>query len=61
VAKAAAATQKLPATKMWMVEKELGGWDRAQAKFFDAGEQRLQTERTAVVRLPAGQCWGLLC
>lgn len=27
----------MPPVKMWSVDKELGGWDKAQAKFFDAG------------------------
>jgi sulfate transport system substrate-binding protein len=28
----------MPPVKMWSVDKELGGWDAAQARFFDAGK-----------------------
>jgi len=27
-----------PSVKLWNVDKELGGWEKAQRKFFDAGQ-----------------------
>ncbi len=27
----------LPPTRLWQVDQELGGWAKAQSKFFDAG------------------------
>ena len=36
----------LPPAKLWSVENELGGWEKAQVKFFDAGKilDVIQTE-----------------
>ncbi|KAG1657790.1 hypothetical protein FOA52_008180 [Chlamydomonas sp. UWO 241] len=40
LAKAVAAAQAgtMPPTKLWNVDKVFGSWDKAQAKFFDAGQ-----------------------
>lgn len=56
LAKQAAAQQQLPPAKLWSVDKELGGWTKAQVKFFDAGGMGGGAGRGGAGLLAAG-CW----
>lgn len=60
VSKQAASRQDgLPPATLWNVEKQFGSWDKAQARFFDAGQvldhiqeaigKRRQTEKKVIV------------
>ncbi len=54
-ARARAPQRGQPSIKLWDVDKELGGWETVQAKFFDAGQVLDQLQAESGARRMAAQ------